>query len=311
MAQLLMIWLKTARSAGVGARSSSWASRSFSCPYWDGPYVARRANGRAQSTWVRIRPVQPDAEEAAETSGYRRLEAFSSAYKELQVSPNRAFGLQVSGTYGTSWGTLPVYSAYYAGNNDSSFLYSDRQSLLTNPPMGPVVRSLGAVEGSHTANAGSATFVGLNGALSIPVRRWSRPLIPDAPITPTMGLKKLLKNSGIVSARSLLEASLVQQGMSAAEARTRAQDTIDQEVAPTVRYVADDANLYAVKPLIVADWAHMGGQGAATNPAALGGGVELSCVNVALQAGYARTVKPRGIERKGNVFLELQFLELF
>ena len=179
---------------------------------------------------------------------YQRLVFSTSAYKDIPLRTNQSIGLQLGVSTGATWGSAPVYAEFYPGNNPTGFLFSDRQTLLTQAPAGPTLRSLGTAEGARNPTAPAAgSFAGITSTVSFPVPRWSRPLIPNVDVTDTITLKQLLVRSATVTNKNLLASSLEQRGMSRAEAQKEASRIIATEVAPTVEYIANQANIYSIK----------------------------------------------------------------
>ena len=110
---------------------------------------------------------------------------------------------------------------------------------------------------------------------------------------------------------SFIQAALRQQGVPAAEAQKQAKDLVKREIAPAVSYIADSANIYSLKPLLLFDMAQLNGPGGSRHFESAGGGIEFMIVNFAFQMGYARTLNPRAGDRKGNLVLSLQFRNIF
>ena len=248
-------------------------------------------------------------------ANYEQLAFFSALYKDLLVAPNQSFGLQVIGGYGHTWGNPAQYAQFFAGNNASNFLYQAPDALLLAGPPPPIVRSFGTTEAgvAKAGNLGGSSFWNVSTTLTVPIPGFSRPLIPDVVIDDTTNttLKKMLKTAGTKSAVSFIQAALIQQGVPAKEAQKRAQALVDREIAPPVNYIADNANIYSLKPLMLFDVAELTGPTASRHLESAGGGIEFMIVNFALQAGYARTLNSQPGDRKGNVILNLQFRNFF
>jgi hypothetical protein len=98
-------------------------------------------------------------------------------------------GVELLAGAGRTWGDVPEYARFYGGSPPGQFLYDelDAQSL-TNFPAGPVLRNFGQAQAGVVTAAGSATRGGTsywhaNLNVTIPVRAWSRPLIPHEWVT--------------------------------------------------------------------------------------------------------------------------------
>lgn len=248
-------------------------------------------------------------------ANYEQLAFFTALYRDLPVAPNQSFGLQVIGGYAHSWGTPAQYAQFFAGNNAGNFLYQAPETLLQAGPPPPIVRSFGKTEASVTNAAilGGSSFWNVSTTLTVPIPGLSRPLIPDVVIDDSTNttLKSVLKTAGTRSAVSFIQAALVQQGVPAKDAQKQAQALVDREIAPPVIYIADRANLYSLKPLVLFDVAELRAPGFSRHLESAGGGIEFMIVNFALQAGYARTLNSQPGDRKGNVVLNLQFRNFF
>lgn len=248
-------------------------------------------------------------------ASYEQLTFFTALYRDLLVAPNQSFGLQVIGGYGHTWGIPAQYAQFFAGNNSGNFLYQAPETLLQAGPPPPIVRSFGNTEAGVTNGGilGGSSFWNVSTTLTIPIPGLSRPLIPDVVIDDSTNttLKSVLKTAGTRSAVSFIQAALVQQGVPAREAQKQAQALVDREIAPPVTYIADRANIYSLKPLVLFDVAELRASSFSRHLESAGGGIEFMIVNFALQAGYARTLNSQPGDRKGNVVLNLQFRNFF
>jgi len=189
-------------------------------------------------------------------------------------------------------------------------------------PAGPLLRSFG--EGAVGLPApgggvrGSSAFWHVNTNVAIPVRPWSLPLIPDEitdiPDSDGNGtpLKKVLRNQVDITGPSMLAATLKQEGASEEEAARKAGEVFS-EIQPATHFFIDDANLYAVKPLLLFDAAGMtvsDGSPAQTWVAA-GGGLQVTVVTAKFEAGYIWTLSGPTFGSRGNAFARLVFQNLF
>jgi hypothetical protein len=95
-------------------------------------------------------------------------------------------------------------------------------------------------------------------------------------------------------------------------AEAKAKEIVDRDVAPNIRFIARHANLFAVKPLLMFDYAQIGGtSGGSLRRYAAGGGVQLVVVLARAEIGYMRTLTRVTGEPTGNVVFRLTFQNLF
>jgi hypothetical protein len=137
------------------------------------------------------------------------------------------FSLETVFGLGRSWGTVPEHARYFGGNGGGNFLYDthDAQTMI-DAPTGPLIRSIGrnraGASFSPDGSIGGTSYEFLNVSLSIPVRSWSRPLIPsiaiiDRPIGEggcdgCSSLKSVLKNQ-VASGKELYLGTLAWQSL--------------------------------------------------------------------------------------------------
>lgn len=253
---------------------------------------------------------------------YQRFVGRLGYEKEIAVAPNQTIGMEIVAGAGRASGALPSYSRFFGGNAPGQFLYDNPNSTtLGNMPSGPIIRSLGeneaSLRGANGRTIGGDTFWHVNLNVTIPIRPWSMPLIPneltdipDANGNP-ISIKQLLRRQIDVTGPSMLAAVLEQQGLSAAEAARRARQIL-QEVTPATHFIIDDANLYSIKPLLMVDAAGLSTQdGSSETWLAAGGGVQLTIVTTRFEAGYMRTLSGPAFGQEGNAFVRLVFQNLF
>jgi hypothetical protein len=253
---------------------------------------------------------------------YQRMVGRIGYAKEIPVQPNQTIGLEVVAGGGALLGNPPGYARFFGGNSSGQFLYdSPSSAALQNMPVGPLIRSFGEGRaGLPTARGvrGSEGFWHVNVNLTIPIRWWSRALIPneltdieDASGRPVT-LKQLLRKQVDVTGPSMLAATLKKEGMSAEEAEKRAGEILG-EVRPATHFIIDDANIYSVKPLLMFDAAGLTDKGLSSGETwlAAGGGLEVTIVIAKLQVGYMRTLSGPTFGSRGNVFVRLVFQNLF
>jgi len=258
----------------------------------------------------------------ATDQSFSRLVGRVGYAQELRLAPNQALGVEVVAGAGRLRGDAPAANRFYGGNSPVQFLYDNpvSQQMLAMP-QGPLIRSLGqkqAALGDPASSRGGTSFWHVNLNLAFPIRSLSRPLIPDEeafedvdgkPVT----LKQVLRNAVNVSGPALMEAALKEQGMSTADARKEAQAAL-AEIRPAVDYIVDDANLYAIRPLLMIDAAGLAGglNGNSGHWLAVGAGIGVTVVTARLEAGYMQTISgPEFEPRSGSFFMRLVFHRLF
>jgi hypothetical protein len=255
-------------------------------------------------------------------SSYQRMVGRIGYAKEIPVQPNQTIGLEVVAGGGAVLGNPPGYARFFGGNSSGQFLYDTPSSAaLQNMPVGPLIRSFGEGRaGLQTVSGvrGSGGFWHVNVNLTIPIRWWSRALIPNE-LTDIEGadgkpisLKQLLRKQVDVTGPSMLAATLKKEGMSAEEAEKKAGEILG-EVRPATHFIIDDANVYSVKPLLMFDAAGMTDRGITSGETwlAAGAGLEVTIIIAKLQVGYMRTLSGPTFGSRGNVFVRLVFQNLF
>jgi hypothetical protein len=254
---------------------------------------------------------------------YQRFVGRLGYAKEIPVGGNQTIGLELVAGGGTLAGSAPSYARFFGGNSAGQFLYDGPSSAaLLKMPAGPLIRSFGQGQAGFRTSSGGVSggnsFWHVNLNLAVPVRPWSRALIPneatdieDANGKP-ISLKQLLRRQVDVTGPSMLAATLRHEGMSAEEAQKKAGEILG-EVQPATHFIIDDANLYSVKPLLMFDAAGMtdGGARSADTWLAAGGGLQMTIVTAKLEVGYMRTVSGPTFGNRGNVFVRLVFQNLF
>lgn len=213
---------------------------------------------------------------------------------------------------GYTWGTPPTYSEYFAGNTASDFLYVPLNSFSNMPfPEGPVIRSLGEREGGFSSAfnsvSGGTLYLGLNLNFSIPVSKWSSPLIPDIVIQDEprrITIRSAIKGQ-VTTAKSFIANDLaLNGGLSDDEADAAAERIVDKDIKPTINYLADRANIYSIKPLLFFDFGEINKPSVGDKIwAASGAGLQLNIVNAKLEIGYVQTLFPKSDVSKGNFLM--------
>ena len=256
---------------------------------------------------------------------YQRFAGMVGYAREFPVVLNQTVGVEVVASGGHAWGNAPEYARFFGGNSAKDFLYDAVDSpALASVPRGPLIRSLGEGQGGVDApgrgTLGGATFWGVSLNVSVPIPPWSRPLIPnevvesieDAEGTPQdVTLKEVLKKQ-VAQGQRLLRSSLVRQGVAPDDATAQARDTW-KEIQPVADFIADQANLFAVKPLLMLDVAQISGaaDGHSRVRVALGGGLQLTVVVARFEIGYLYAVQRAPGDDRGNLFVRLTFQNLF
>jgi hypothetical protein len=268
---------------------------------------------------------------------YKRLAGLLGYQKEFGAG-TQTLGLEALLGGGRAWGRVPVYASFFGGNDVGNFLYDSPESPTTTDfPTGPYIRSYGktqaAARSAGGAVAGGRNYWHANLSVAIPVRPWSRRLIPDEVVhfeDQDIKLNDLLENFTIKTAigtigADLLDpiiAELMKKDPSLTEdeaavlgapiAEAKAKKIVERDVAPNIRFIARHANLFAVKPLLMFDYARIGGtSGNNLRRYAAGGGVQIVVVLARAEIGYMKTLPRVTGEPTGNVVFRLTFQNLF
>ena len=104
----------------------------------------------------------------------------------------------------------------------------------------------------------------------------------------------------------------MRQGVTPDEASAQARDTW-REIQPVADFIADQANLFSVKPLLMVDVAQILGaaSGDSRVRVAIGGGLQLTVVVARFEIGYLYAVQRAPGDDRGNLFARLTFQNLF
>ncbi len=253
-------------------------------------------------------------------SSYQRFVVRLGYEKEIRVAENQTLGIELLGGGGVVTSGTPAFARFYAGNAPGQFLY-DSPDSLTTMPSGPILRSFGENEAHLRTDTGLAVggkdFWHVNLNVTIPIRPWSRSLIPNEstdipdingnPLT----IKRLLSRQIDVTGPSMLAAVLKHEGVSQSEANVRAKEILN-EVSPAARFIINDANIFSLKPLVMFDAAGLSDRdGASETWLAAGGGLQLTVVIAKLEVGYMHTISGPTFGHDGNAFVRLVFQNLF
>ncbi len=254
-------------------------------------------------------------------NNYQRLATRAGYAKEIPLAINQTLGLELLTGGGKLWGGAPTYARFFGGNTGGKFLYdSPSAAALSQLPAGPILRSFGQGEVGLRRRGkgilGGDVYWHANLTLALPVPQLSQSLIPneltdidDANGKPT-SLKQILRRQIDVTGPSMLAATLANEGLSFSEA-TRQAESVFQEIQPATHFIIDNANLFAVKPLLMFDAAGMSGSGSSATWLAAGGGIQLTMITAKLEAGYMQTLSGPTFGGRGSAFLRLVFQNLF
>lgn len=266
-----------------------------------------------------------------------------------------AIGLEILFGFGRSWGSVPEYARFFAGNSTNNFLYAGlSEPSITNLPEGPLIRSMGRNQGAVVTGSqrigGGTSYWHLNLSASIPIPKLSRPLIPSETIvsgtscSDCASLKQMLKNQVANGKNIFIDALAVQrltteqrdalaldrddgltpEELTRLEAAERAfeqgrlavmpeADAFWGKMTPMINYIADQANLFAIKPVLMFDVAGLSGRDEPSQRArlAVGGGLQFNIVVVKFEAGYMRTVRRLPGDERGNFVIRMLFERFF
>lgn len=241
--------------------------------------------------------------------------------REWLLQPNQGIGVELVAGGGQMWGVSPERRRFYGGTAAGNFLHAAADSaVLLHAPEGPMVRSFGRAQaafvGPAGATRGGTRFRHVNVNVSLPVPRWSRPLIPDesvgipGPQGRELTLKDMLRNQVDRSGPNMLAASLAEiDRLDPPEAQRRAADVFS-DIQPAAHYIIDRANVFAIKPLLLFDAARLETDTQSASWTAAGAGLQLIVVTARVEAGYMRTLS--GPTRSDyNIFVQLGFERLF
>lgn len=253
---------------------------------------------------------------------YKRFAGLVGYAKEFGKS-NQTFGLETLFGAGKVSGSIPNYAYFYGNNELKNFIYeASNSSIIQKMPAGPLIRSFGsgqAVNGRVNSLNGSNSYWHFNLNLSIPIAKWSKPLIPNEPIDldtddskcPITTIRDLIKCQAKSGETILAAIYRKKNGLSKEEAAQKANQEF-KSINSAISYLVDQANLYSVKPLFMFDAAKFNSfNGANKVRMGIGGGLQLNIVIAKFEAGYMRTVNPQVGDSRGNFIMRLYFQNLF
>jgi hypothetical protein len=267
---------------------------------------------------------------------YGRVAGIFGYQREFLLKPNQSIGLEILVGGGRLWGVAPQYARFYGGNSGAGFLYEENTSrLIDDFPTGPVLRSFGVGEavarGGTLVSRGGTSYGHANFNVTIPIPKWSRPLLPDIsipgpkrdangkivldddgdPVLEDVPLRNKIKGLGSLIKQNLKK-KYEEAGMSVAEATAKSSSDM-KDIDSLLAFIAEQANIFAVKPLFMFDAARIHAPNALNNRTqfGVGGGLQFTIVTAKFEAGYMRTVRPFPGDSKGNFVLRLFFQNLF
>jgi hypothetical protein len=269
------------------------------------------------------------------TDSYQRL-AYLIGYAAELGRSNQTVGVEALVGGGHTWGKAPEYARFYGGNSARNFIYESFDAPISTAfPAGPLLRSFGEAQATQQTGTGGESYWHINLNLTAPIPGWSRSLIPDVSFTNSDGeqttLKGKLKRVSLNSSRSFifLELSkqffeeLKKQNPTMPEDELRAQaeelamkrteEIVKRDYEPPIKFIADKANLFAVKPLFMFD---VGRINSRVNPEprtrfALGGGIQFTLIVAKFELGYLRTLRRLPGDNRGNLIARLVFQNFF
>lgn len=221
--------------------------------------------------------------------------------------------IETQAGFGYTWSEAPQYHQFYAGNQPVPFLYEPVHSMRhTTIPAGPLMRSLGERTGSFGYNnhTGGQTFWHLNLNLAIPVKAFSKPLIPDVLIQEEpreITLRSALKSQAKTVENFIIEDLIENKGYPNDEATEKhAARIVNRDIRPTLNFLADKANVYSIKPVLLSDLAGMKDHhGHYATWWGAGLGLQLNIVVARFEASYMHTFAPSSFNRRGNFFMRI------
>ncbi|MEP6920603.1 MAG: hypothetical protein ABI967_05710 [bacterium] len=283
---------------------------------------------------------------------------------EFPTTNAPALGVEMLFGAGHSWGHVPQYARFFGGNSAANFLYDAvNEAAPIAMPNGPLIRSFGrnraGVRGASNRSLGGTGYWHYNLSVAIPLRKFSRPLIPAELVNSIpddsghlscrgcTSLKEALKNQVSGEKNIFIDAMAVRR-MTAEQREDLALDADDpdnpltpdqrarldaadkvfererqtvqpeadrvwQRLTPTIEYIADHANLYAVRPLIMFDAARSTAREDTEQRTrlALGAGIQFNVVVAKFEVGYVRTVRRLPGDERGNFTIRMLFEKLF
>jgi hypothetical protein len=231
---------------------------------------------------------------------------------------NQTIGIELLAGAGYAFSDLPQYAGYYGGNRSMDFLYERLEDeSLTSMPLGPLFRGVGEQQLGVKTDSGSiepgSSYWHINLNIAIPLPFAYFPLIPNYRVEQNKTLKDLVK-SQVKTAESNIALDLLDMHPEWSDEKAEMEAAkIFRSVRPSVNYLVDKANAYALKPIFMVDVASVGLKDFKDQDVrlGLGGGLQLSIVNVRFEVGYMRTVIGLDEDEDDNIFGRIYFRTLF
>ena len=256
-----------------------------------------------------------------ERGNTKRLVAAGAMAREFRIAQGRLVGVEVGWQLGRAGADTLRERRFRGGPPAAQFLYEGAVSpALLAMPDGPVLRSVGRTQAQLGSNVrrGGTRFASASLNVAMPVARWYKPLIPNEvtdlqpdDTKPALTLKQMLMRQVAVTGPSMLAADLIRKGMSANEARTRAEEALGPLI-PAVRFIVEDAPLYAVRPLFMLDVAQLADSDGSARWLAAGLGAQVQLATARFEAGYVQTISgPTPQRARGAVLFRMTFQTLF
>lgn len=261
----------------------------------------------------------------ANAGEYQRVVGLAGYVKEISVGLHRTVSFELTVGAGTIRGAAPAAARFAGGAQTGSFLYDGLGgSAFAEAPRGPQLRSFGRAEAGVRDPAGQvlggSNFLSGSLTLSFPVKAWSRPLLPTEPVTEieqpdgstrALTLGDLLQRQ-VKSGQGIFAGFLEAKGAEPAAA-AREAESVFGGLQPAIAWLADQANLVALKPVLMCDAAQIKAThgGRRESWLGVGAGVQLVIVTAKLEAGYMATVQGPRYGRSGSLSARLVFQNLF
>jgi hypothetical protein len=278
-------------------------------------------DGRIAGGLIRL-GIWADSSSPKDFNSYQRVAGTLAYQKEFAVTLNQTLGVEVTIGAGRAFGDVPEYARFYGGNQLASFLYDETDDrVLASLPSGPLIRSFGKGQAGNRLGAamvrGGTSYKHLNLNITLPIPGLSRPLIPAEQVIeaedeePGGTLKDVIKGQ-MNTAESSISVALQEQGLPFDDAQKEAAQIVKQ-IRPAVNFIADQANIFSIKPLLMFDVANLKSPGSTGHrtPYGVGGGLQLTIVVAKFEAGYMRTVRRSPGDPRGNFVMRLVFQNLF
>lgn len=153
------------------------------------------------------------------------------------------------------------------------------------------------------------TLVGVSG-VNLMVNQQARDLLTEQE-------KKDLRLRNVEDRTPEQQARLDAAELALTAAKTRLRPEIEslfaREILPVTNFIADHANIIAVKPLLLFDVAHLGlsGAGVSSTRYGLGGGLQIDVVLARFELGYMATLRREPGDAKGSFVGRLILKRLF